>query len=171
MKTTFVLLAAMTIAAPAAEAQTQQAPPPACVTPEYRQFDYWIGEWEVFGANDQKIGTNTIARISGGCALLEQWQAAGGGAGSSINFYDAADKQWHQVWMGGNGVALRLSGGLADGAMTLSGGDRITPQGTVRDRIRWTVLPDSSVEQLWSTSSDSGATWSAGFRGIYRRKK
>jgi hypothetical protein len=162
---------AFAIAATTAHAQTPPPPAPSCATPEYRQFDYWVGEWDVFGANDQKIGTNKITRVSGTCALLEQWQATGGGAGSSINFFDAADKKWHQVWMGGDGVALYLSGNPVEGAMELGGGDRVTPRGTVRDRIRWTLLPDQSVEQLWSISTDAGATWTTGFRGIYRRTK
>ena len=147
----------------------QPATPAPCSAAEYKQFDYWVGEWDVFNPNDQKIGTNRITRVSGSCALLEQWQDARGGSGTSINYYDALDKRWHQVWMGGNGVALQLHGNLVDGAMELSGDERVTPRGKVRDRIRWTLRPDQSVEQLWSNSTDGGVTWTVGFRGIYRR--
>jgi hypothetical protein len=27
---------------------TAQSPPPACSAAEHRQFDFWIGRWEVF---------------------------------------------------------------------------------------------------------------------------
>ena len=39
-------LAAMFLVAPAF---AQPGPPPACETPEHRQFDFWLGEWEVTG--------------------------------------------------------------------------------------------------------------------------
>ncbi len=53
--------------------------------------------------------------------------------------------------------------------MILSGAPRTTPQGTLRDRITWTLQDDGSVEQRWETSGDDGGSWQTGFRGIYRR--
>jgi hypothetical protein len=117
------------------------------------------------------VGTSRVSRISGGCALLEEWQAAGGSGGKSLNFFDAADQRWHQVWVGADGTVLRIAGDLDNGAMRMTGPDRKTPQGTVRDRITWTPHADGSVEQRWDTSTDGGATWSTGFVGTYRRKQ
>ena len=76
---------------------------------------------------------------------------------------------WHQVWMGANGSPLRLEGNPdRPGRMILSGPVRTTPQGTVRDRITWTLQDDGTVEQHWDISTDGGSTWQTGFRGIYR---
>jgi hypothetical protein len=41
-----------------------------CCTPEQRQFDFWIGEWEVYTAKGL-AGTNTIV------ALEERYQGKG----------------------------------------------------------------------------------------------
>jgi hypothetical protein len=164
-------LAVATLIFAAASAPAQQSPPPAaCTAPEHMQFDFWAGDWNVFNPQGQQIGTNRISRVSGGCALLEEWQAAKGPGGKSINFYDAADGRWHQVWVGGDGTVLRIAGSLQEGAMQLMGEDRKTPKGTVRDRITWTPQPDGAVEQRWDLSTDGGTTWTTGFVGYYRRK-
>ncbi len=155
----------------AGSAQAQQTPPPAaCTAPQHQQFDFWVGDWNVFNPKGQQVGTNRISRVSGGCALLEEWQAAQGPGGKSINFFDAADGQWHQIWVGGDGTVLRIAGSLKDGAMRLLGADRKTPQGTVRDRITWTPQPDGAVEQRWEISTDGGSTWTTGFLGKYQRQ-
>ena len=51
MRPTFVCLAASLftlVGVAAAPAQTQGAPP--CAAPENRQFDFWLGSWNVFGS-------------------------------------------------------------------------------------------------------------------------
>jgi hypothetical protein len=149
----------------------QQTPPqPSCTRAEHKHFDFWVGDWNVFNAQGQQIGTNRISRIAAGCALLEEWQAANGPGGKSLNFFEAADSQWHQVWVGGDGVVLRIAGGLKENAMQMAGADRKTPRGTVRDRITWTPQSDGAVEQRWDISTDGGATWQTGFLGTYRKK-
>jgi hypothetical protein len=60
-----LLLAAAPLAA--------QQPSPPCSAPEYRQFDFWAGSWNVFNPSGQQVGTNTIERTLGGCVLHEQW--------------------------------------------------------------------------------------------------
>ncbi len=41
-----VLLARSAVATPDLPAQTPPAPP-RCDTPEFRQFDFWVGDWNV----------------------------------------------------------------------------------------------------------------------------
>ena len=148
----------------------QNAPRAACAGPQHKQFDYWIGEWNVFNAQGQQIGNSKVTSISGGCGVLEEWHTAGNAGGKSLNFFDAADNQWHQVWVGGDGTVLRIAGGLQNGAMTMAGPDRQTPRGKVRDRITWTPAADGTLEQRWDLSADGGATWTTAFVGTYRRK-
>ncbi len=51
----------------------QSAPRAAsCPGPEYRQFDFWVGEWDVALPDGKPAGTNRIAPILGGCALLDR---------------------------------------------------------------------------------------------------
>ena len=128
----------------------------ACSAGEYRQFDFWIGDWDVT-AGDQPAGTNSIHPINGGCALQENWQGAGQGGivGTSFNIYDQATGRWHQTWVDSSGTLLQLDGGLIDGVMVLSG-ERPARDGNgmVMHRISWTPNPDGTVRQLWEASTE-----------------
>ena len=160
-------------------AQGQQAtipaakPPPACTTVDYRAFDFWVGVWDVTAAGqDQPTAVNRISREHGGCVLREDYSTKGGYTGMSMSFYDAARKKWHQSWMGVDGSALFIEGGLNErGEMVLS--NRNTPYYQDRaaiNQITWTPNSDGSVRQHWQTSSDDGASWSTVFDGLYVRQ-
>jgi hypothetical protein len=162
------------LAGAVANAQQPPAPPPPCSAPEHRQFDFWLGEWEVTGGPklDRIVGHNTIRKVSSGCALAEHWVNAGGRDGHSLNAYDAEARQWTQFWIGSDGVVLRLAGGLRGKAMEMEGRLRLTTArgGEQWQRIRWIPQDDGSVQQHWQTSDDAGNTWQTSFLGIYRRK-
>jgi hypothetical protein len=152
-------------------AQDEAPPAPAsapCDTPEYRQFDFWIGDWKV-SVGDQPAGTNSIHPVHGGCALQENWQGtgAGGVSGSSFNIYDQATGRWHQSWVDGKGTLLLLDGGLVDGSMVLSGSRPASTGDTALHRITWTPNDDGSVRQLWESSLDGGGSWNVLFDGLY----
>lgn len=151
-------------------AQSAQQTP--CSAVEYRQFDFWVGTWEVTNAQGNLAGTNRISSILGGCVLLEEWKSnAGPYAGKSLNVYDAAEGAWHQTWVDSGGLLLQLDGGLVDGRMVLEG-TRPGPDGSpVRHRITWEPLDGGDVRQTWDTSADDGATWTTQFDGLYARKE
>jgi hypothetical protein len=146
-----------------------QAPPaakqPPCQSPEHRQFDFWLGHWDVFTPDGKAAGENLIERVLGGCALRETWSGRGGFAGTSLNSFDAADGQWHQSWVDNQGGRLQLAGRRVGHTMELGSG------GPQRQRIRWTPQADGSVRQLWETSNDDGASWRVEFDGRYVRRR
>jgi hypothetical protein len=151
----------------------QSTPTPAaqvekpCSAPEYRQFDFWQGTWDVT-ADGKIAGRNAITSIQGGCALLEQWTGAEGGTGTSLNMYDRATEQWHQTWIGSNGTALFLKGGLQDEVMVLES-DPVPARagGLVVHRISWSRLGEGKVRQFWQVSRDERKTWTPVFDGVY----
>ena len=153
----------------AAEATTGAAPGAACSTADYRQFDFWLGEWVVHGgpAGDQLQGTSRIERSGNGCWLVEHWHSARGSDGTSLNAWDAQYKVWRQFWTGADGVVLRLEGGLQDGAMVMTGVLPRAQGGVQLQKIRWIPGADGSVEQRWETSDDAGASWQVAFLGRY----
>lgn len=140
----------------------------ACSGEEHRQFDFWRGSWDVYADGDL-VGRNEIRRVAGGCGLEESWSGTGDSRGTSLNYYDPTDGRWHQLWVGSGGLVLRLTGGLEDGSMVLSG-ERTAEGETLRDRITWTPAPDGGVRQLWEVSRDGGQSWSVAFDGRYRRR-
>lgn len=165
--TTLLLIASLPVMA-----QTPPASPPppaACTAAEHRQFDFWLGEWIVTRPDTgAELGRSTISAGAGGCLLHENWRGASGYTGQSLNAWDAAAGTWSQHWIGSDGGALRLVGGLRDGAMVLEGEAPAADGRTQRQRITWTPAADGSVTQHWQTSVDDGATWTTSFLGLYR---
>jgi hypothetical protein len=167
---------AMGLCVVGADGFAQSPPPPspparvACTSAEYRQFDFWLGQWNVSGGPDGRTpqGTSRIEPSANGCWIQEHWHAARGSDGTSLNAWDANDRVWRQFWTGGDGTVLRLQGGLQDGAMVMEGELPKAGGGVQRQRIRWTPQSDGSVEQWWQTSDDDGQHWQTSFRGVYR---
>jgi hypothetical protein len=157
-------------AAVTAASQTPAGQPKPCATAEYRQFDFWVGDWEVRGPKGAVAGTNRIERIENGCALQENWTGAGNVTGRSINAYSNADRQWHQAWIGSGGQFLHLVGGLRGTDMVLEGKSIDAKSRPTIERITWTPQPDGRVRQLWEQSTDGRKTWSTAFDGMYVRK-
>ena len=150
--------------APAAQAAT----PAPCSSDKHRQFDFWVGQWDVT-QNGKPAGHNHIKLVHGDCALNENWVSAGGNfTGASFNIYDQAHDKWHQTWVDTTGTLLELDGGLVDGKMVLAG-QRPGADGTMTtNRITFTPNDDGSVLQTWDVSND-GETWNTIFNGLYVR--
>lgn len=168
MKSMPLLLLLLPLLAAAQPDEPGEVPAGPCATPGHRQFDFWIGDWNVT-AGERTAGTNSIRQVHGGCALEENWQGAGAGgiSGSSFNIFDEASGKWHQTWVDSSGTLLQLDGGLVDGSMVLSGSRPAPNGGAALHRISWTPNGDGSVRQLWETSLDAGGSWSVLFDGLY----
>ena len=149
-------------------ASSPAPPPPACVAPEFHQFDFWLGHWKVTNPKGVQVGTSEISRVSGGCAVREQWKATGGQEGTSLNYYDPSDHQWHQDWVGGDDTILHLHGVLKGNAMVLTD-ERPGAQSAIINRITFTPLSGAKVSQEWAVSKDQGKTWQISFLGIYEK--
>ncbi len=143
-----------------------QQPPAACTAAEHRQFDFWVGVWEV-SVGTQVAGINTITRENNGCVVVERWAGAQGLTGTSLNVYHAPTKRWHQTWVDSAGSLLLLDGEFKDGAMRLASP---TQGAKVLHRVTWTPNADGGLRQLWEQSTDGGAKWTVAFDGLYRRK-
>jgi hypothetical protein len=173
MATTIVLAAATaTVSAETTSAPAVAPKAPACGAPEHRQFDFWLGDWDVRDAAGKLLGQNRIARMHKDCVVFENYRA-GEFSGSSLNVYDGDRKVWHQTWVDSSGGLLVIEGGFRDGKMILAGEsiDAARPGVRVDNRISWQPLPDGRVRQLWETSTDKGATWITTFDGYYAKQK
>lgn len=59
-----------------------------CSAPEARQFDFWVGEWNLYSA-DTLTGTNKIYKIMDGCAVQENFEIKNKGyTGKSWSMYN-----------------------------------------------------------------------------------
>ena len=144
---------------------------PSCTQSAYRQFDFWVGEWDVVDTRGQPAGVNRIEKTLNGCALYETWTIAGTARGNSYSAWDAGDNRWHQTWVDNSGTVLRLSGGIVNGEMVMEGERSLMDGTSVTERITWTPNADGTVRQLWQSSRNRGMRWTVTFDGTYRRRQ
>ena len=136
----------------------------------FREFDFWIGEWEVRSAQGEFAGRNRIRAAERGCVLIEEWSGVGDSTGMSINYLDDATGEWVQVWNSAGGTQIQIRGGVGEDGMLLTGKIHYVSNGTTADfRGLWTPLPDGRVRQYFEQSDDGGETWSPWFEGFYSR--
>lgn len=152
-------------------AQQQNSVCPCC-DEEYKQFDFWIGDWVVY-AQGKMAGFNKVVKIEDGCIVRENWKSVESSyTGTSYNFYDKIDKKWKQVWIDNQGTVLELSGEFQNNKMVLSSEEKIGQNGRiVINRITWYKNEDETVRQVWEQSGDGGLTYTTSFDGLYRRRK
>lgn len=145
------------------------APVGPCTADTFRQFDFWIGTWNVHTPEGKLAGVNQITSEYGGCVLHEKYDTGRGYSGESLNTYDPGSKRWHQTWVDNQGTLLLLDGGLRGASMVLEGETRDAAGAVTRHRITWTPSSDGSVRQHWE-SADASGKWSTAFDGKYTRK-
>ena len=159
--------------APPRPPSLQAAPPtaPACTKPEFRQFDFWVGDWKVYATGSSyQVGESRVERLYGGCVLRENWQAIKGPAGGSLNTYVPATRSWRQTWADGSGSWTEYSGTFQANQM------RYLARGTNRQgapvllRMVFTANADGTVRQTIEASTDEAATWTMNTDLTYRRK-
>jgi hypothetical protein len=141
--------------------------PASCTAPEYRQLDFWIGDWDAFDVDNPtaKVARNHVDLILEGCVLRENYEGADGHHGQSFSIYDASRKLWHQSWVTNRGELLIIEGKFEDGEMVLTGIDRQT---AAQPLVRGIWKPVSGgVRETAATSSDGGKTWKPWFDLIF----
>jgi tetratricopeptide (TPR) repeat protein len=157
----------------AIESMKEQAAPCTYRTknPEYRQFDFWVGAWDVFGKAGQKSGTSRVELILGDCVINENWTDSVGGQGKSYNKYNAPLKRWEQYWVDQYGSTTYYVGNL-EGSNMVFLADSVDAAGKpAKLRMTFFPLPEGKVRQFGETSSDGGKTWTTSFDLTYARRK
>jgi tetratricopeptide (TPR) repeat protein len=145
----------------AAAAKNQK---PCLNSPEYRQFDYWLGEWDVL-VQGNKVATSSIQLILDECVIFENYTANRGYAGKSFSIWDASTKQWQQRYVDNGGAFHTWIGGLEGNQM------RFFWKHDTLDRMTYIREDPDKVRQVLETSTDDGKTWTTTFNGLYVRRK
>lgn len=172
--TTTLLAAALCLPGGAAgQAQAEASP---CPTPEARQFDFWIGEWDVVNRNRQPESrrwyetgrsTDRVYTVVDGCGIVEHWRGNALGqfiVGFSVRAWNPASSTWEMAllwptsgrpaWGGLEGVFRHGRGSfLTDG---------VTPEGdTVLTRFTFSDITPGTLRWQNGSSRDGGITWSS----------
>jgi hypothetical protein len=141
-----------------------------CTAQESRQFDFWVGKWEVFDRKTgEHAGSSLIEKLYGGCAIRENWTQTGF-TGGSLSAFSTVDNQWHQTWVDQSGALREFVGSVVAGDMVLVA--RVPSKGlpgpTVLLRMKFTHNPDHTVRQHSESSQDDGQTWQERYDYVYR---
>lgn len=172
-KMILVTLALSLLAPLVSVAAVGQVPPNyGCPGAEYRQFKFWIGDWEVVSAVGNKVaGESSIQSLDAGCVIFESWNGASGGSGHSINVFDQADGLWHQTWVDSTGDQVHYIGKWTGSRLEFRSDDIATPQKTpVVLTMTFEPLSNGDVRQTGTLSNDGGHTFQPSFDLIYKRK-
>src|SRR5262249_27387347 len=126
-----------------------------CTAPEYRQFDFWLGDWDTFElkAPDKVVARNHVYSILDGCVLREVYEQTDGLIGQSFTIYDARRRVWHQSWVTNRGQLLVVEGGMQGERLVLTGVER-TADGKSRQLRGIWVRVSGGVRETAETSSD-----------------
>ena len=142
---------------------------PCKASPNFRQFDFWIGEWDAKNAQGVTVGSSSIQLILGQCVIFENWSTPVSN-GKSFNIFDTKDGKWHQNWVDDRGTNVHYIGSLVDGKMVYVA-DTVRNGVKALARMTFSKLPNGDVRQLGENSTDEGKTWATTFDFIYVRKK
>jgi hypothetical protein len=143
---------------------------PCRARPEFRQFDFWIGEWAPQNPQGLTVGTSSIQLILNDCIIFENWNTPQGG-GKSFSLWDARDGKWHQTWVDTRGGITHYTGGLEGDKMVLVA-ETINPTGQKSlMRMTYSKLPEGQVRQHGEGSADGGKTWSTVYDFKYVKAK
>jgi hypothetical protein len=132
---------------------------PCRYSQEARQFDFWIGEWDVKSTTGQAAGRSSIEIILGDCVIFENWTSAApqNYAGKSINLYNNTTGKWMQTWVDDKGAVTEfINGEYIDNKMMFVTMPDAQNQIT---RLTFFNLEPNKVRQVFETTNDDGKTW------------
>jgi hypothetical protein len=174
MRAAWIGLALVGLAGPV---WSYSAPPPhrdqavqdSCTGPAYRQFDFFVGDWDTYdvGSPDSVVARNRVGLILGGCVVHEVYDQNDGVRGESFSIYDASRDRWHQTWVTNRGTLLLLDGKLEDGRMVLTGTEPGADGTSALLRGTWYV-EGTAVRETAERSRDGGRTWEPVFDIVFR---
>lgn len=150
----------------------QSTPPQGCTSAEHHEFDFWVGDWDVFDDDDPHkiVARLKVDRILDGCVLREDYQQTDGLAGQSFSVYDSSRKVWHQTWATNRGYLLLLDSKLKGSEMILSGMDHMADGKERLVRGVWKPQSDG-FHEFAERSLDGGKRWSSWFSMTFKSHK
>lgn len=142
--------------------------------PEFREFDFWLGEWELSwhdSVGRTVHGSNIIRKMLDNFVVHESFSDPTNKLfGQSWSVYNPQRKLWHQTWVDNQGSYMDFTGGMTDGNMIL-GRSFVGPKGrTVHQRMVFFDITPNSLSWRWESSLDAGKTWKELWLIRYKRK-
>ena len=173
----FKIVSLMVLVSMPAFAEQKPQPVAPCSAPQQKQFDFWLGTWDLTWPgekqNETGHGTNTIGRILDDCVVHESF--SGGDTmhlrGNSVSSFDVRSGKWKQTWVDNEGGYLDFVGEFNGSQMILSREATREDGSTVKQRMVWKNIRADELDWGWESSKDGGKTWQVLWPIHYKRKK
>ena len=155
----------------AAESAAVSKSPPPCSGPEFRQFDFWLGTWDL-AWSDGGRGSNSISAILDSCVVQEEFDGrpAMYFTGKSVSTFDRRQALWKQTWVDNQGGYLDFVGGWQGDRMVLTRVAVVDSAGVIQRMVWYDIEPDR-LEWNWERSKDDGKTWEVLWQIHYLRRQ
>jgi hypothetical protein len=153
---------------------------------ESRQFDFWIGEWDVLNRNrppedprwyDTGTATARVYPVVAGCGIVEHWRGNAFGEfveGFSLRAFNPSRGQWDLVLLWPNQGDPRF-GELGGGFRHARGefySQSITEAGdTSVTRFTFSDITPNSLRWQDGVSTDAGRTWTSSWIMEFNRRE
>ncbi|MEP7029132.1 MAG: hypothetical protein ABI960_11090 [Candidatus Eisenbacteria bacterium] len=162
------------------------APTPPCQDPPFRQFDFWVGTWDlvshspVAGKDEWGVDPGTpvdhVEAVLDGCGLLQRWEGVPDSTtalpfrGMSLSKWEPTIGKWRQVWIDNQGPMLVFKGEFKDGRMELYT-DPVSKDGkTIVMRQVFGDITKGAMSWSWERSEDGGASFKPVWKLDYKRR-
>jgi hypothetical protein len=150
-----------------------------CDSTEARQFDFWLGDWDLTWpaeqtggqAGETAQGSNRVESLFGDCAIEENFATDGRGfLGRSLSVYDVRAGMWRQTWVDNTGGYLSLSGNYNGETMELRTAVVERKGDHFVQRMVFSNIEPDSLDWDWQNSVDGGENWQNIWAITYRRR-
>jgi len=139
-------------------------------TDENQQFDFWLGEWDVF-SEDNCIAYSRIEKIVGRHIILENYEQEDSYIGKSLNYYDHYLNKWRQNWVDSVGTVGDFTGECKDDIMRFEGESHLRDGRKIIRLMIISRINENEVRQYSEKSDDDGQSWKVAYDFMYRRKQ
>lgn len=148
--------------------QTAELPAP-CSDPEFRQLDFWVGDWDLKW--DGGAGRNVVTSDLGGCVVTENFDGTPSSPlkGTSVSIYNKRSGLWQQTWVDNQGSYLDFTGGFRDSKMVLQREAAIKDKKVLQRMVFYDIEKDT-LKWNWERSADDGTTWKVMWKIEYTRR-
>jgi tetratricopeptide (TPR) repeat protein len=151
-------------------ARAQALERPCAQALESRQFDFWIGEWDVQDTAGRVVGKSSIQLILGDCVIYENW-TSGNHSGKSFKAFDKDEGKWIQTWVDDQGdVTKFVNGEFKEHALHFDAKKKGADGKPIDKHLTFFDLGDGRVRQFAELSSDGGKTWKTEYDLLYVRR-
>ena len=155
-------------------------------TGEYRQFDFWIGEWDILNRNrpddesrwyDTGGATDRVYPVAAGCGIVEHWRGHAYGeflVGFSLRAFNPTSGQWDLVLLWPSDGQPRfgeLRGWFRHGRGEFYSMGVAAEGDTTFTRFTFSDITPETVMWQDGNSVDGGRSWSATWIKEFTRRE